>query len=378
MKTRKTSVKFGMMTAIAVLAAAPCETTLIAPASAESGAEAAQPDPAERRRELSERYRSLDIVPVSVDFAGGTVAEYVEAVNESLGLALGVAIGDARDMEVGRVELRGVPFSDAMRVLNYAVEPAGRVVVDELRDAIVVAPIPKRWVYDDDVPTSTAVLPVPALHGDERARAMSLIDAVRDAAGADLEVRADEHSGALVARGTPEAMQALTQAVRLARRGSDAPDADRHNAGSGDPARSSITPSEAADLHERVERARKALEDAGDRMPQAARAQVERGIAELERRLAEFDLDARAFGREAEEAAREADRAMQEAIRRAEQAARAAVSGLVARVSDAYEDSERASEVLQREVAADLRRVFDSLRRDLEEMGVEMEIEGTR
>lgn len=155
--------------------------------------------------------------PVTIDFKGGSIREYIAAVNSAAGLERAAAILSDETAQVPPFKLSGVSYASAFLLLNNVklTRPDGREEVDVsvLTDSIVV----RSYSVGSTKPQQfSRVWSIDMLLGTGAMQAEDVLSAVQAALALHqdkVEVRYHDGTGLIMARGTEQQMNAIDDVI---------------------------------------------------------------------------------------------------------------------------------------------------------------------
>jgi hypothetical protein len=172
---------------------------------------------------------------IAIDFKGGTVADYLESIQEVIGVRNVMLTEGLDSIQMAPVRLSAVRYHDAVVLVRHTPVLAGRVIVETEGDTFVV------WAERDtrkSVRPDTLVMSLSEMLAAELYTADEVLGAVEAVLGVDdqaeVELRYHEATSLLIARGGRDALEAIARTIadlesaskRFADRGSEA---DRRN-----------------------------------------------------------------------------------------------------------------------------------------------------
>ena len=193
----------------------------------------ASPPPARAQSEVPTQPKAEPPQLIELEFPGGTIAEYVEALNEVVGKANIVVMAAARDIEMPPIELNSVALGSALELIQGEFQPQERVRVQVHVDEVSMyeegeKPIHRVFaeVHRQGRPSETSVhvwtvanllsenLPPDAVLTAVET-AVELVTDLRQPA----EIRFHEATGLIIARGSRQQLEAVDYVVRQVEEG---------------------------------------------------------------------------------------------------------------------------------------------------------------
>lgn len=188
------------------------------PAAQPGTARIASAETLERLDYFESQFGGLSHVPLTVDFEGGTVAEYIEAIEEALDMQAVFASVDLDHIDMPPVELSAVPFVSAIGILQEIPVPDGAEVSLRFEETLVAVTVLglERAVQQEEGLIETLTRSLTLSQGDEgwTERVLSGVEAAAEFLDDDeLELTVHEPTGLLFARGDVRSLLVIEEAI---------------------------------------------------------------------------------------------------------------------------------------------------------------------
>ncbi|MEO1128918.1 MAG: hypothetical protein AAFX05_04320 [Planctomycetota bacterium] len=169
---------------------------------------------------------------IAIDFKGGTVADYLNSIQDSIGVRNIMLTDGLEDIQMAPVALTAVRYADAVALVRHLPVPTGHMrVTTEGSTFVIWAERDTRQAVRDEtlVRSLSEMLAIELYTADEVLGAIEAALAAGQIGGVDL--RYHEATTLLIARGDRDALRTIEQAIdnlenasASARRGNTTPD----------------------------------------------------------------------------------------------------------------------------------------------------------